>query len=371
MIAPVLFTPFDLPGLSLRNRIAVSPMGMHSGTDGVPGDWHLMHLGQYAVSGAGLVITEAVVVEPHGRVSRGDLGLWSEDQVRGFARIREFFAKHGQARLGVQLGHAGRKGSVGTSWEGHRGMAAGAGGWPTRSASALAYPGRNVPVVMDRALLDTVRGAFATAAHNAVRAGFDLIELHAAHGYLLHNFLSPLTNRRNDEWGGSAENRMRYPLAVFDAVRAAAPAVPVGVRVSATDWAPGGGGIDDTLGFCAALKERGCAYVCASSGGAVAEQDIPVAPLFQVPFARQIRDAAGLPTMAVGLITEPEQAEAVVAGGDADLVALGRAMLLNPRWPWHAAERLGAEADYPPQYERAHPAMRRSAAFNVSREKVA
>ena len=372
MTQPALFTPFRLAGLDLRNRIVVSPMGMHSGEEGVPGDWHLMHLGQFAVSGAGMVITEAVVVEPRGRVSRGDLGLWSDAQVQGFARIRDFFAAHGQARFGVQLGHAGRKGSVTTSWEGQGAVQPGQGGWATLAASPIAYPGRNVPQALDTAGIAEMRATFAGAAARAAQAGFDLIEVHAAHGYLLHNFLSPLTNQRDDSYGGSLENRMRFPLEVFAAMRdAVPPGMPVGVRVSATDWAPGGWDLDDTLAFCAALKRAGCDYVCASSGGAVPEQRIPVAPGFQAPFARAIRDATGMPTMAVGLVTEPEQAESIIADGDADLVALARAMLLNPRWPWHAAERLGADADYPVQYERAHPSMRRSAAFNVARERAA
>lgn len=365
---PLLFTPFTLGGLRLRNRIVVSPMGMHSAVDGVAADWHLMHLGQFAVSGAALVITEAVAVEPRGRVSRGDLGLWSDEQVRGLARIRNFYATYGSARLGVQLGHAGRKGSVTTSWEGQRAVPVDAGGWQTLSASAIAYPGRNTPTAIDRADMTVVREHFVTAARNAARAGFELIELHAAHGYLLHNFISPLTNRRDDAYGGSLANRMRYPLEVFAAVRnAVPPALPVGVRVSATDWVPGGWDLPDTQEFCTALKAAGCAYVCVSTGGSVPEQNIPVGPLYQVPFAKALRDATCMPIMAVGLVTEPEQAEDIVANRQADLVALGRTMLRSPRWAWHAAEQLGADADYPPQYERAHPSMRRSAAFNVVR----
>jgi 2,4-dienoyl-CoA reductase-like NADH-dependent reductase (Old Yellow Enzyme family) len=366
-----LFSPITLGAMPLRNRIVVSPMGMHSAVDGVAADWHLMHLGQFAVSGAGLVITEAVAVEPRGRVSRGDLGLWSDEQVKGFLRIRSFYDTYGSARLGVQLGHAGRKGSVTTSWEGQGAVPVGAGGWETLSASAIAYPGRNTPTAIDRSEMIRVREMFATAARNAARAGFELIELHAAHGYLLHNFLSPLTNRRDDAYGGSLANRMRFPLEVFAAVRdAVPPGMPVGARVSATDWAPNGWELPDTLEFCAALKAAGCAFVCASSGGSVPEQQIPVGPLYQVPFAKALREATGLPAMAVGLITEPEQAESIVASGQADLVALGRTMLYQPRWPWLAAERLGANADYPRQYDRAHPSMRRSAAFNVAREGI-
>jgi len=366
-----LFSPFTLGGLRLRNRIVVSPMGMHSAVDGVAADWHLMHLGQFAVSGAGLVITEAVAVEPRGRVSRGDLGLWTDEQVKGFQRIRAFYDAYGSARLGVQLGHAGRKGSVTTSWEGQGAVPVGAGGWETLSASAIAYPGRNLPSAIDRDEMARVRGMFAAAARNAVRAGFELIELHAAHGYLLHNFLSPLTNRRDDADGGSLANRMRFPLEVFAAVRdAVPPGVPVGVRVSATDWVPGGWELPDTEAFCLALKAEGCAFICASTGGAVPEQRIPVGPLYQVPFAKALRQVSGLPVMAVGLITEPEQAEDIVACGQADLVALGRTMLYQPRWPWLAAERLGVDADYPRQYDRAHPSMRRSAAFDVARQGV-
>ena len=366
---PALFTPLSLRETTLSNRIVVSPMGQHSAEDGLAGDWHLMHLGQFAVSGPGLVITEAVAVEPRGRVSRGDLGLWSDAQASALARIVAFCRAHGGAKLGIQLYHAGRKGSVSKSWERQLAIPPASGGWEILGPSASPYPGRATPIALDAAGIAAIRAGFVAATRRADDAGFDLIELHAAHGYLLHNFLSPLANARTDAYGGSLENRMRLTLEVFDAVRAAWPgAKPLGVRVSATDWAPGGWTETDCLALCAALQSRGCDYICASSGGTTPEQSIRVAPLYQVPFAERIRRELAIPTMAVGLITEPLQANGIVAQGRADLVALARGMLYDPRWAWHAAEALGADAYFPPQYDRAHPSMRRNDSFKVYRE---
>ncbi len=361
-----LFSSFSLRSLDLPNRIVVSPMGQHSAEDGIAGDWHLMHLGQFAVSGAGLVITEAVSVEPEGRVGPGCIGLWTDAQAEALARITGFCRRHGGAKLGIQLNHSGRKGSVGASWEAHAALPPGGGGWVPKAPSAIRYPGRNEPAALDAEGMAAVLRAFVDATRRADAAGFDLIELHAAHGYLLHNFLSPLTNRRNDAYGGSRAARMRFPLEVFDAMRAVWPAEkPLGVRVSATDWAEGGWTLEDTLEFCAALKARGCDFVCASSAGAVAEQKIAVGPLYQVPFAEAIRREIGIATIAVGLIRTPAEAEGIVAQRRADLVALARGMLYDPRWAWHAAEALGAEAYYPPQYDRAHPTMRQNDSFGV------
>lgn len=372
MTEPALFTSFRMRDVTLANRIVVSPMGMHSAVDGVAGDWHLMHLGQFAVSGAGLVITEAVAVEPRGRVSRFCLGLWNEAQIEGLKRVLGFCRQHGSARFGIQLNHSGRKGSVGTSWEGQKAVVPADGGWELLGPSALAYPGRNLPKAMDKGEIARTIDDFAGAASRADQAGFDLIELHAAHGYLLHNFLSPVTNRRDDDYGGSAEGRMRFVLEVFDAVRAAFPAGKVvGVRVSATDWIEGGWNEAETVALSRALAARGCDYMCVSSGGIAPEQQITVGPLYQVPFSERVRKEAHIPTMAVGLITQAADANAIVAEGRADLVALARGMLYNPRWAWHAAEELGAEAAFPVQYDRAHPSMRDSAAFNFYRERKA
>ncbi|MFZ4533885.1 MAG: NADH:flavin oxidoreductase/NADH oxidase [Alsobacter sp.] len=370
MAAPVLFTPYQLRGLTLDNRIVVSPMGQHSADDGIAADWHLMHLGQFAVSGAGLVITEAVAVEPRGRVSRGCLGLWNDAQAEAFARIIGFFRRYGGSKIGIQLGHSGRKGSVGTSWEGQKPQAPVQGGWDIVAPSSEPYPGRNVPQALDAVGLADVKLAFAEATRRAHAAGFDFIEVHAAHGYLLHNFLSPIANRRNDAFGGDTAGRMRFPLEIFEVMRAAWPdEKPMGVRVSATDWADGGWTEEETTSFCRELKARGCDVICASAGGTTPEQHIKVSPLYQVPYAERIHREVGIPTMAVGLITTPADAESVVASGRANLVALARGMLYDPRWPWHAAEALGAEVFFPPQYDRAHPSMRLGDSFKVYRDR--
>lgn len=341
-------------------------MGMHSAREGVAGDWHLMHLGQFAISGAGLVITEAVAVTPEGRVSPFDLGLWNDEQAVALKRITSFAAAYGGARFGIQLYHAGRKASVQPSFLGHKSIPVGEGGWAPEAPSQLGYPGRNAPVALDAPSMARIRDAFVAAARRADAAGFELIELHAAHGYLLHNFLSPLSNVRDDAYGGSLENRMRYPLEVFDAIRAAWPSgKALGVRVSATDWAKGGWDIEQTLAFAAALKVRGCDYMCVSSGGCVPEQNITVGPLYQVPFAAAIRTQTGMRTMAVGLIRTTDEAAGIIRNGEADMCALARGMLSNPRWAWDAAEKLGAQTFYPRQYDRATPAMRNNDSFTV------
>lgn len=355
-----LFSPFCLRGLELTNRIAVSPMGQYSADEaGFATSWHLMHLGNLTISGAGLVFTEATAVEPRGRVSHNCLGIWSDEHVGPLRDVLAFCREHGGAKLGMQLAHSGRKGSVTVPWKKQLGLDSEAGGWLMASPSDIAYPGRPVPEALDRAGLRNVREAFAAAARRADEAGFDTIEIHNAHGYLLHSFLSPFANGRTDEYGGSLASRMRFPLEVFDAIREAWPAgKPLGVRVSSTDWAPGGWDAADTVEFARALKAKGCDFICASSGGSTPDQKIPVGPGYQVPFAEQVRREVDIPTIAVGLITEPQQAEDILASGQADLVALGRGMLYNPRWAWHAAEKLGEEVYFPPQYERAHPSMR-------------
>ncbi len=359
MTTPLLFSPFKLRGLKLPNRIVVSPMAQYSAQAGVATDWHLMHMGNLAVSGAGLFITEATSIEPDARVSPYCLGLWSDAHEEALARIVRFCREHGDTKLGIQLMHSGRKGSVGAPWQGQQAAGPAHGGWKTWSCSEVAYPDRPAPRAMTHVDLAAVRERYVEATRRAQRIGFDLIELHNAHGYLLHSFLSPLSNVRTDEYGGSLENRMRYPLEIFRAIRDAWPKdKPVGVRISATDWTPGGWTVEDSVVFARALKSLGCDYITASSGGSSDDQSIPVGPGYQLPLAERIRHEAGIPTMGVGLITEPEQAQAALQEGKADLLALGRAMMYQPRWAWHAAERLGCDAFFPPQYARSHASMR-------------
>lgn len=360
MSKTTLFSPTTLRSITFDNRIVVSPMGQYSAdAEGRATDWHLMHLGHLAASGAGLVFTEATAVEPRGRVSGKCLGIWSDDHVEGLRSVVDFCRRHGGAKLGMQLAHSGRKGSVTVPWEKQVGMQDSEGGWLMASPSAVAYPGRPMPEALDEAGLAQVRDAFRDAAIRADAADFDIIEIHNAHGYLLHSFLTPFANARTDSYGGSLENRMRFPLSVFEAVRAVWPErKPLGVRISATDWADGGWTPAESVVFVRELEKRGCDYICASSGGSTDRQKIPVGPSYQVPFAEQIRREVGIPTMAVGLITQPQQAEDILADGQADFVALGRGMLYNPRWPWHAAAHFGEEVYFPPQYERSHPSMR-------------
>lgn len=363
-----LFAPITLRGLALDNRIVVSPMAQYSSPgEGMPDDWHLMHMGSLAVSGAGLVLTEATAVEPRGRVTHGCIGLWSDAQEAALARIVAFARRHGGSKLGVQLAHAGRKGSSVAPWTRGEPLDPANGGWDLIGPSADPYPGHQAPAPMDGAAMDRTVEDFVAATRRAERAGFDVIEIHAAHGYLLHSFLSPLSNHRGDEHGGSLENRMRFPLRVFDAMRAAWPQDrPLGVRISATDWVDGGWTLEDSVVLAAALKERGCDFLTASGGGLSPEQKIVAEPNYQVPFAAEIRRRTGMPTVAVGLITGARQAEAIVEGGDADLVAIGRGMLYDPRWVWRAAEELGAEARGAPRvflpkpYERCYPAAART-----------
>lgn len=358
-MASALFTPFTMRGLTLDNRIVVSPMGQYSGDQGSATDWHMMHLGHLAVSGAGLLVTEATAVSLTGRLSKTDLGLFSDANEEALARVVAFCRKYGGAKLGIQLYHGGRKSSITTAWEGQKAIPVDAGGWNPQSPSDVPYPGRNAPVALDISGIKQIIGEFAEAAKRAARIGFDTVEIHGAHGYLIHNFLSPFANQRTDEYGGSLPNRMRFALEIFDAIRAVWPEdKPVGIRISATDWADGGWTVDDSVVLATELKKRGCDFVTASSGGSVPEQQPQVGPGYQVPFAERIRRESGIATMAVGLITEPRQANDIIEKKQADLVALGRGMLFNPRWPWHAAMELGDKVYYPPQYGRSHPSMR-------------
>src|SRR3954469_19409502 len=359
-MSALLFAPYTMRDLTLANRIVVSPMAQYSATsEGHATPWHMMHVGNLAVSGAGLVIMEATAVEPRGRVSPRCLGLWTDSQAESLRPVVAFCRGHGDAALGIQLAHAGRKGSVARPWEGQETVPHEAGGWQPVSASGLAYPGRPVPQMLTLEEMAAIRDGFVAAARRADALGFDLIELHAAHGYLLNCFLSPLANRRNDAYGGDLLGRMRWPLEVFAALRAAWPAgKPIGVRISATDWAEGGWDADDSVAFARALRALGCDYVTASSGGISPAQAIRVGPGYQLPYARRIQQEAGIAAMAVGLLHEPDLAETVLQDGAAELIALGRGMMWEPRWPWHAAEALGAAASFPPQYARSHPSMR-------------
>jgi 2,4-dienoyl-CoA reductase-like NADH-dependent reductase (Old Yellow Enzyme family) len=353
-----LFQPLKIAQLELENRIVIAPMCQYSATGGSAGDWHLIHLGHLALSGAALMIIEATAVTEDGRITPADLGLYSDANEAALARVLAAVRAQSGIRIGMQLAHAGRKASSRAPWDGGQQIAsADDGGWVAVAPSAVPHSaGEEPPHALDAAGLARVRDAFALAAVRAARLGIEALEIHAAHGYLLHQFLSPIANRRTDEYGGSLENRMRFPLEVFDAVRAAFPAGrPVWMRLSATDWVDGGWDLDSSIAFARALKDRGCAAIHVSTGGVSPLQKIPLASGYQVPYAARIKAEVGLPTIAVGLITEPAQAETIVAGGEADAVALARAMLYDPRWPWHAAATLGAKVRAPKQYWRSQP----------------
>jgi 2,4-dienoyl-CoA reductase-like NADH-dependent reductase (Old Yellow Enzyme family) len=360
---PHLFTSLHVGGLTLRNRIIIAPMCQYSADEGRATDWHVIHLGHLALSGAALLTIEATAVTPEGRISARDLGLWSDDTERALGQTLERVRRWSNIPIAIQLAHAGRKASVKVPWEGGaQRLPHEPGGWQAVAPSPNPFsPGTHPPVALDRAGLAHVRECFATAAVRAARLGLDAIQIHSAHGYLLHQFLSPLSNVRDDEYGGSLENRLRFPLEVFDAVRAAFPPDrPVTVRVSGTDWAPGGWDIEQTIAFAQALERRGCAGVHVSSGGLTPAQQIPVGPSYQVPLARRVKNAVSIPVVAVGLINEFDQAEAIIATGDADLIALARAILYNPRWPWHAAAHFGATIRAPNQYLRSQPSRHRT-----------
>jgi NADPH2 dehydrogenase len=353
----ILFTPFPLRGLELANRIVVSPMCQYSAEDGRATDWHMVHLGGLALSGAGLLCIEATAVEPQGRITPGCLGLWDDATEAALEPVMATIRRRSHTPVAMQLAHAGRKASSHVPWDGGQQIARAAGGWLAFAPSAVPHKeGEEAPAALDAAGLARVREAFVATARRAERLGIDALELHGAHGYLLHEFLSPIANRRTDQYGGSLENRMRFPLEVFDAVRAAFPErKPVGVRVSATDWVDGGWDLPQTIEFARALKARGCDWIDVSSGGVSPLQKIAIGPGYQAPFAHAVRQATGLATIAVGLITGARQAEEIVASGQADLVALARGMLYDPRWPWHAAAELGGSVEAPPQYWRSQP----------------
>jgi 2,4-dienoyl-CoA reductase-like NADH-dependent reductase (Old Yellow Enzyme family) len=353
-----LFTPVRFRGLEVRNRAWISPMCQYSSVDGLPNQWHLVHLGSFARGGAGLVFTEAAAVRPEGRISPQDAGIWNDEQLAAWAGIVEFL--HGQgAKAGIQLAHSGRKGSTLRPWDGRGPVADDEGGWQPVAPSPLAFPGlREDPRELTTDDIADVVDAFAAAAERSLGAGFDVLEIHAAHGYLLHEFLSPLSNERTDQYGGSFQNRVRIVLQVVDAVRSVVPQeTPVLVRISATDWTEGGWTIEDSVRLAALLREHGVDLLDVSSGGNVARAAIPVGPGYQVDFAGRIRAEVGIATGAVGMITEPKQAEEILNSGAADVVLLARAVLRDPHWALRAAHELGVAAgdgvDWPAQYERA------------------
>jgi len=357
-----LFSPIKLRGLELPNRIMVAPMCQYSAVNGEANDWHFTHINTLALSGAAMFCIEATHVEAIGRITPGCLGLWNDATEVALKPILASVRKHSRTAVAVQLAHAGRKGSSHTPWDGGQQIPLSEGGWQTEGPSAVPHKeGELAPLALDTLGLARIRDAFVAAAKRAERLGIDAVELHSAHGYLLHQFLSPISNRRTDQYGGTLQNRLRYPLEVFDAVRAAFPAnKPVGVKVSSTDWVEGGWDLAQTIEFVGELKKRGVDWVDASSGGVSPQQKIPLGPGYQVPFAQGIKEATGATTMAVGLITEAKQAEDIVASGKADMVALARAMLYDPRWGWHAAAELGGQVEAPPQYWRSQPSTQKA-----------
>ena len=352
-----LFSPITLRGLNLPNRIMVAPMCQYSSVNGEANDWHFTHINSLALSGAAMFCIEATGVEAIGRITPGCLGLCNDATEAALKPILASVRKHSKAAVAMQLAHAGRKASSHAPWDGGQQIPVAQGGWQAEAPSAVPHKeGEAPPLALDAAGLKRIRDAFAATAQRAERLGIDALEVHCAHGYLLHQFLSPISNRRTDQYGGSLENRLRYPLEVFDAVRAAFPAnKPVGIKVSSTDWVDGGWDIAQTIELAKELKKRGVDWVDASSGGVSPLQKIPLGPGYQVQFAQAIKQGAGVNTMAVGLITEAGQAEDIVASGKADMVALARGMLYDPRWGWHAAAELGGHVSAPPAYWRAPP----------------
>jgi 2,4-dienoyl-CoA reductase-like NADH-dependent reductase (Old Yellow Enzyme family) len=350
-----LFEPIALRGLTLPNRVVVAPMCQYSAEDGTMTDWHLVNLGQVAMGGPGLILIEATGVEREGRITHGCTGLYSDENEAAMARVAAFCRSVGHSKIGVQLGHAGRKASSQRPWEGGAALGPDAAPWTTCAPSAVPIDESwHTPEALDAASLARVRDAFVDAAKRAERIGLDLIELHAAHGYLLHQFLSPVANRRDDGYGGAAENRMRFPLEVVAAVRDVWPAAkPLLVRVSATDWVADGWDLEQTVAFAEKLKELGCDAIHVSSGGVSPAQQVPIGYGYQTDLAAEVRRRVDIPVIAVGMITEPIQAETILRSGQADMVALAREFLRDPRWTWRAARALGGASSVPPQYLRA------------------
>jgi 2,4-dienoyl-CoA reductase-like NADH-dependent reductase (Old Yellow Enzyme family) len=366
-MSSALFSPIKLAGLPLANRIVVAPMCQYSADDGCANDWHLMHLGMLANSGAALVVVEATHVERSGRITHGCMGLYSDDNEMALVRVIAQVRRLGTAKFGIQIAHAGRKGSAHRPWEGGGALKAGADPWQTMAASPIPY-GENwhTPREVTEEDMERVRNAFVSAAQRALRIGFDEIELHMAHGYLAHGFMSPVSNKRTDQYGGAFENRLRFPLSIAKAVRAIVPKdIPLGARITGSDWRPDGLTPDDAVAIAKALKAEGLDFVCISSGGVTADTRTPTTPGYNVPIAARVKKEAGIITRTVGLILKPEQAEEIIAQGQADQVSLARAFLDDPHWGWHAAKALGAEVARPPQYERAGPKLWAPAAGKI------
>ncbi|UHQ20673.1 NADH:flavin oxidoreductase/NADH oxidase [Lysobacter sp. KIS68-7] len=358
MSRPMLFEPLAIRNLTLANRIVIAPMCQYACEGGRMNDWHTIHLGQLAMSCAALLTIEATAVLPEGRITHADLGLWDDDTEAAMRPTLAAIRRWSDMPIAIQLAHAGRKASCEVPWDGGAQLPPDdARGWQTQAPSAVPqHDGEHPPHALDQDGLHRVRDAFAAAAQRAARLGINAVQIHSAHGYLLHQFLSPLSNQRGDRYGGSLENRMRFPLEVFEAVREAFPRErAVSVRVSGTDWMDGGWDIAQTIEYAKALQARGCDAIHVSSGGVHPQQRIPLGPGYQVPLARAVKQAVDIPVVAVGLITEPEHAEAIVQHGDADLIAIARGVLWDPRWPWHAAATLGASVRPPNQYLRCEP----------------
>jgi 2,4-dienoyl-CoA reductase-like NADH-dependent reductase (Old Yellow Enzyme family) len=352
-----LFSPFSIGRMELSNRVSVAAMCQYSACEGSMTDWHMQHLGNLALSGAAMLVIEATGVAPEGRITRQCTGLYSDENEAAMKRVVSFVRTISPVRVGLQINHAGRKASAHRPWEGRGPLAPEEGAWTTVAPSAVALaPDWPTPVALDHSQLDALKTAYIEATQRAARIGLDFSEVHSTHGYLLSEFLSPLSNHRTDEYGGSLENRMRFPLAVFRAVRDTWPQEkPLGAKISGTDFAPGGWTPEDAVAYARELKSLGCDYVTVSGGGVVLDAKVPVAPGYQVQYAERVRRKVGITTGSVGLISSAQQAEEIVTSGKADFVSLARGMLFDPRWPWHAALALGDDIKYPPQYARSHP----------------
>lgn len=358
MASTMLFSPLKVGPLELKNRIVIAPMCQYSAEEDQMTDWHMIHLGHLALSGAAVLTIEATAVTPEGRITYGDVGLYSDDCEKAMDRVLNGIRQWSSMPIAIQLAHAGRKASSEVPWKGgHQIAPESANGWKTLAPNAVPFrEAYDAPLALDKAGLKRIRDAFADAARRADRLGIDAVQIHAAHGYLLHEFLSPLSNQRTDEYGGSLENRMRFPLEVFDAVRAVWPKTkPLTVRVSGTDWKEGGWDVPSTVAFAKALEALGADAIHVSSGGLASDAKMSIGPGYQLPFARAVKQAVNIPVVAVGLITEFEQAEEILKAGDADLIALARGILYDPRWPWHAAAHFGETVDAPPQYLMSKP----------------
>lgn len=365
-----LFSPITLRGLTLDNRIVLSPMCQYASQDGYASDWHMAHLGTYALANLGLAITEATAVEPKGRISPMCLGLYSDAHMESLARILRFYRDYGTTKFGIQLAHAGRKSSVLPSFMIRKSVPVSEGGWVPMAPSDYRDDVHTPPAIMTLEDIEDMKTEWGKATRRAAEIGVDLIELHFAHGYLVNQFLSPLVNTRQDQYGGSRENRMRLALEIFDLCRSAFPSDrPVGVRISVTDWVEGGWDTADSVVLAKELRARGCDYICTSSGGVSLKQKIDPKPLYQIPLAEAVRRGSGITTMAVGQITEPQQAESILAEGKGDMIAIARRLMFDPHWAWKAATELGVFLKYPARYRNANPRIGQAMDFPESPEK--